>query len=114
MEEKAKLVIRKKLEELGEEKPKKAHLEQMKAEVVRVTGNKFLSMKTLEKWVRDVKKEMKSDKKKATLQKKEPEVPVQVSDRVFLQTISYEIASIRRMMDRISKQLDDMERMLGQ
>ena len=124
MDEQSKNIIKKKLQKLGDARLNKDNLKEIRDEISASTGhNKFASFKNVRKWVSMVKKELKkeqvssSKKEKAkgpAVEKAAPSVPnVAISDRVFMQTIGFEIAGIRRSMDRISNQLDELEKKLA-
>ena len=125
MDEQTKNIIKKKLQKLGDIRLGKEHLKELREEISTGTGhNQFASFKNIRKWVSMVKKDVKKDGKKEepalkrekpfALEKKEPDVPMEaISDRVFMQTIGYEIAGIRRSMDRISAQLTEIEKKLS-
>jgi hypothetical protein len=125
MDEQSRNIIKKKLQKIGDVRLNKDHLKELRQEISQGTGhNKFASFTNIRKWVAMVKKEQK---KEASAPKKEKERPMPayvdkkdpvehtaaISDRVFMQTIGYEIASIRRSMDRISTQLTDIEKKLS-
>jgi len=124
MDEQTGDIIRKKLQKLGEVRLGKEHLKELREEISQGTGhNQFASFKNIRKWVAMVKKGMKKEKKeeppapkkeRAAPAKKEPEdLMPELSERVFIQTVGYEIAGIRRTMDRISSQLDGIEKKLA-
>jgi hypothetical protein len=125
MDEQSKNIIRKKLQKLGDSRLSKDNLKEIRDEISEATGhNKFASFKNVRKWVSMVKKELKKEqagstkKEKASrgpaAEKSAPPVPgAVISDRVFMQTIGFEIAGIRRSMDRISNQLDELEKKLA-
>ncbi len=124
MDEQSRNIITRKLQKLGDVRLGKDHLKELRDEISKGTGhNKFASFKNIRKWVAMVKKEMKKEKKEeaaprkerpAAPERKETDEPMAaISDRVFMQTIGYEIAGIRRTMDRISTQLTDIEKKLS-
>jgi len=123
MDEQTGDIIRKKLQKLGEVRLGKEHLKELREEISQGTGhNQFASFKNIRKWVAMVKKGMKKEKKEEPAPKKERAAPAkkepeelmpELSERVFIQTVGYEIAGIRRTMDRISSQLDDIEKKLA-
>lgn len=112
-------------------------LGELKEMIFKKTGkHKFLPYTNLKKWIKEVKRDMKDKKptKKVEAKKEKPtenkKVVVNVSkvkeekvsenvsqkavispfqDRVLFQNLSYEISSMRRALERISKQLDDLE-----
>lgn len=116
-------------------------LTKLKETIYKKTGKyKFLPYTNLKKWIKEVKSEMKEKdkgkKKVETKSKSKPKVkskkvvkevgreidesPLQApkavispfQDRVLFQNLSYEISSMRRAIERISKQLDDLENTL--
>ncbi len=126
MDEQTRNIIRKKLQKLGDIRLAKEHLKELREEISEGTGhNQFASFKNIRKWVSMVKKDMKKDgrreeavttkkEKSGATERKEPDIPLEaISDRVFMQTIGYEIAGIRRSMDRISSQLTEIEKKLS-
>jgi hypothetical protein len=120
MDEQSKNIIKRKLQKLGDMRLGKEHLKELREEIAQGTGhNKFAPFKNIRKWVAMVKKEMKKEpalkKERAPApEKKAVDEPVAaISDRVFLQTIGYEVAGIRRTMDRISSQLTEIEKKLS-
>lgn len=113
-------------------------LGELKEMIFKKTGkHKFLPYTNLKKWIKEVKRDMKDKKptKKVEIKSKakptenkkvvvnvskvkEEKVSENVSqkavispfqDRVLFQNLSYEISSMRRALERISKQLDDLE-----
>jgi len=113
-------------------------LGELKEMIFKKTGkHKFLPYTNLKKWIKEVRRDMKDKKptkKVETKVKTKPtenkKVVVNVSkvkeekvsenvaqkavispfqDRVLFQNLSYEISSMRRALERISKQLDDLE-----
>ena len=127
MDEQTQTIIKRKLQKLGEIRLGKEHLKELREEIAQGTGhNQFASFKNIRKWVAMVKKETKKDSKKeevaspkkerlaAAPERKDADEPMAViSDRVFMQTIGYEIAGIRRSMDRIGAQLTEIEQKLS-
>ncbi len=122
MDEQTKNIIKRKLQKIGDVRLSKEHLKELREEIAHGTGhNKFAPFKNIRKWVAMVKKDMKKEEvstpkkeKPAVSEKKELVEPMTViSDRVFMQTIGYEIAGIRRSMDRISSQLTEIEKRLS-
>lgn len=124
MDEQSRNIIRRKLQKLGDVRLSKEHLKELREEIAQGTGhNKFAPFKNIRKWVSMVKKEMKKEEasaskkereKPSSSDRKEAEVPIAaISDRVFMQTIGYEIAGIRRSMDRIGAQLTEIEKKLS-
>ncbi|MFH1470238.1 MAG: hypothetical protein ABIF01_00660 [Candidatus Micrarchaeota archaeon] len=124
MDEQTGDIIRKKLQKLGNVRLGKEHLKELREEISRGTGhNQFASFKNIRKWVSMVKKGMKKERKDETpppkkeraapAKKESEELMPELSERVFIQTVGYEIAGIRRSMDRISSQLDDIEKKLA-
>jgi hypothetical protein len=124
MDEQTKNIIKRKLQKIGDVRLSKEHLKELREEIAHGTGhNKFAPFKNIRKWVAMVKKDMKKEEvstpkkekeRPAVSEKKELVEPMTViSDRVFMQTIGYEIAGIRRSMDRISSQLTEIEKRLS-
>lgn len=94
-------------------------LVELRNEISTKTGkNKFAPFSNVKIWIKQVRKTMAKEKKSGSKSKKagaqEYSVPPMspVMDKVFLQTISYEIAGIRRAMERVSHQLDQVEKQL--
>jgi hypothetical protein len=124
MDEQTKNIIRRKLQKIGDVRLSKEHLKELREEIAHGTGhNKFAPFKNIRKWVAMVKKDTKKEEvtsskkekdKSALPEKKETVEPMAaISDRVFMQTIGYEIAGIRRSMDRISTQLTEIEKKIS-
>ncbi|MFH1448648.1 MAG: hypothetical protein ABIG39_07335 [Candidatus Micrarchaeota archaeon] len=125
MDQQPKNIIKKKLQKWGNIRLTKDNLRELREAISDATGhNKFASFTNVRKWVSQVKKDMKKEastsKKEKPKSKREPaakkDVAVSmaiISDRIFLQTIGYEIAAIRRSMDRINSQLTEVEKKLS-
>lgn len=134
MEDDVKKVIKKALEKWEGESINQAKLAELKEMIYKKTGKyKFLPYVNLKKWIKEVKSDMKEKKptKKVEVKKEKPTetkkkevvkerrveednvAPKAVispfQDRVLFQNLSYEISSMRRALERISKQLDDLE-----
>ncbi|MEM4389765.1 MAG: hypothetical protein QXG98_03805 [Candidatus Micrarchaeia archaeon] len=119
MDEEVAAIIRKKLKSWGDEKLNTAKLVELRKEITERTGKyKFAPFSNIKKWVREVKKTLSAEErpaKKTATAKVTPaeETAPLLSDRVFLQNISFEIAGMRRTLERISQQLDMLERQLA-
>jgi len=134
LEDDVKKVIKKALEKWEGESINQAKLAELKEIIYKKTGKyKFLPYVNLKKWIKEVKSDMKEKKptKKVEVKKEKPTetkkkevvkerkveednvAPKAVispfQDRVLFQNLSYEISSMRRALERISKQLDDLE-----
>ncbi len=127
MDENVKKIIIDKLEEWGpEESITVTRLAELRDEITKQTGkHKFLPYTNLRKWVREVKKEMKTTSKSKKKQAKKEEAPAVAptpqraiispfADRVFFQNFTYELTSMRKTLERISKQLDELERQVNE
>ncbi len=124
MDDKGKNIVKRKLRKWGNPRLTKDQLKELRESIAQDTGhNKYASFKNLRKWVAQVKKEMKKEdsatkktktkKSDSTTSKKEVAATMAlISDKVFIQTIGYEIAAIRRSMDRIGNQLTEIEKKL--
>ncbi len=130
MEDDVKKIITKALEKWEGESLNNAKLSELKEMIFKKTGKyKFLPYTNLKKWIKEVKRDMKDKKttpKKVETKKEKPTETKKVTkvvdeevapkavispfqDRVLFQNLSYEISSMRRALERISKQLDDLE-----
>ncbi len=121
MDETVKGLIVEKLEEWGpDESITVAKLAELRDYITKKTGkHKFLPYTNLRKWVREVKKEMKITRRKKKTEKAptvaQPPSPQRAiispfADRVFFQNFTYELTTMRKTLERISKQLDELER----
>jgi hypothetical protein len=139
VDDKVKAIILKKLNDWEGESLNTEKLGELREIITKKTGkHKFLAYDNLRKWIREVKKEMRATtstvKKRVpetqTVQKtqtpqhtasevvaraQQMEVPQQkavispFADRVYFQNLTYELSSMRRTLERISKQIDDLE-----
>ena len=137
MDDDIKKIINKALQNWEGETINDKKLGELKEMIFKKTGkHKFLPYTNLKKWIKEVKRDMKDKKptKKVETKKEKPtenkKVVVNVNkvkeekvsenvsqkavispfqDRVLFQNLSYEISSMRRALERISKQLDDLE-----
>lgn len=140
MDEKVKSILIKQLKEWEGESITVARLGELRELITKKTGkHKFLPYNNLRKWVREAKQEMRAmSKKKAvtkTVVKSEPAARAQAAqptaeaatpamrpkamispfaDRVYFQNLTYEMGSMRRTLERISKQLDELEAQLNE
>lgn len=139
MDDKVKSLILKKLGEWDGESINTEKLGELRELITKKTGkHKFLAYDNLRKWIREVKKEMRATTKVQAKPVKAPEKaapapnytePAQsvrqeaavmqktsvispFSDRVYFQNLTYELGSMRRTLERISKQIDDLESQL--
>ncbi|MEM0438343.1 MAG: hypothetical protein QXU54_03530 [Candidatus Micrarchaeia archaeon] len=139
MDDKVKSIIMKKLAEWEGENINTQRLGELRELITKKTGkHKFLAYDNLRKWIREVKKEMRATAKvqakpakaaehsaepvrqaeQAAVQRAEaaePQKPAVMSPfagRVYFQNLSYELGSMRRTLERISKQIDDLEAQL--
>ncbi len=137
LDDKVKAIITKKLAEWEGEALNADKLGELRELITKKTGkHKFLPYTNLKKWIREVKKEMRAThtvgaKKKTTESEAEAQVatapsprPVHTeelpqktvmspfADRVYFQNLAYEVGSMRRTLERISKQLDELENQL--
>jgi Sec-independent protein translocase protein TatA len=138
LDEDVKKIIKKALQKWEGESINQNKLSELKEMIFKKTGKyKFLPYTNLKKWIKEVKSEMKDKKtttkkvenkskkkptetkikkEKVVKQKKveeETAAPKAVispfQDRVLFQNLSYEISNMRRTLERISKQLNDLE-----
>lgn len=134
MDDKVKNIIMKKLKDWEGESITVSKLAELREIITKKTGkHKFLPYVNLRKWVREVKKEMRAmNKQKSVSTQKtvakttaaaKPEAKVQsapsaiispFADRVYFQNLTYELTSMRRTLERISKQLDELETQLNE
>lgn len=136
LDDKVKSIIMKKIEEWGDQPINVARLSELREVITKKTGkHKFLPYNNLKKWIREVKKEMRTmpKTKQATKTVATPAVPAQptevavpkpvpqpaavmspFADRVYFQNLGYELSSMRRALERISKQLDELEAQLNE
>ncbi|MGB9635450.1 MAG: hypothetical protein ACP5H8_01170 [Candidatus Micrarchaeia archaeon] len=140
VDDNVKSIIMKKIEEWGDQPVNVARLSELRELITKKTGkHKFLPYNNLKKWVRDVKKEMRAmskSKQTTSATTKALQVPAQpqaqarqeqlvprpapqpvavmspFADRVYFQNLGYELSSMRRALERISKQLDELEAQL--
>ncbi|MCX8205760.1 MAG: hypothetical protein N3H30_00850 [Candidatus Micrarchaeota archaeon] len=139
MDEKVKSLIIKKLGEWEGESINTQRLGELRELITKKTGkHKFLAYDNLRKWIREVKKEMRATAKAQAKPAKEAEKPAATvrqpeavpatrpeaveaqkasvispfADRVYFQNLTYELGSMRRTLERISKQIDDLEAQL--
>ncbi|MFH1286021.1 MAG: hypothetical protein ABIH99_05565 [Candidatus Micrarchaeota archaeon] len=132
MDEQTKKIIKNKLlGPWGAQPLTKDALSELRGEIAKKTGkNKYAPFANVKKWIKDVKKEIKQELKTAmkteestkTIFRELPRPPAPaiiapspspIMDRVYLQTVSFEIAGIRKSMERISKQLDELEKQIA-
>lgn len=112
----------------------KKELQEIKEYIVKKTGEgKYTSLTTIRKWVNEVRKEMRAKSKKRKEKKglriaqktksikeeiyaKPIEVEPSPEERKIaaIQNITYEMAAIRQLLQRINKQLDSVETLLKQ
>ncbi|MEM3364314.1 MAG: hypothetical protein QXS93_02270 [Candidatus Micrarchaeia archaeon] len=146
LDENVKRIIISKLKEWEGETITVARLGELRELITKKTGkHKFVPYTNIRKWIRDVKKEVKTAEKLEKNAEKggKPQPPqAQVSqvpkhtgpvvvamqpsaveaasksvispfaDRVYFQNLSYELTAMRRNLERISKQLDELEAQL--
>ncbi len=133
MDDKVKSIIMKKLKDWEGESITVTKLAELREIITKKTGkHKFLPYVNLRKWVREVKKEMRamSKQKSAVVEKTAAKAPQPsakqeppaaqgamispFADRVYFQNLTYELTSMRRTLERISKQLDELETQLNE
>ncbi len=90
---------------------------ELRNEITSRTGrDRFAPLSDVVRWIRMVKKEMAKKSKTKAGGRAAPEsraITAPVGDRVFLQNISFEIAGMRRALERLMQQLDEVEASLG-
>ncbi|MCC7570207.1 hypothetical protein KO465_02560 [Candidatus Micrarchaeota archaeon] len=111
---------------------KAKEIAEIKDYVYKNTGEgKYAKTQTVKEWIKNAKKSMKEEKKSIKKQKTEqivkkartirdeiyPKKSEQIPDQeekksVAIQNISYEMAAMRQILQRVNKQLDSIESML--
>jgi len=91
----------------------KDRLLELRDEIIKRTGFKSLPLTMLKKWVRKTVKETAQAEKLKAIQYGGMPIAAPVSEKAFLQSISFDLASMRRSLDRIANRLVEIEKELS-
>lgn len=87
---------------------------ELRDEIVKKTGFSSLPLTTLKKWVRKTVRETAQAEKLKTLAYA-PAMPIAapISEKAFLQFLSFDIAAMRKSLEKIANRLTEIERELA-
>lgn len=93
----------------------KTRLLELRDEIEKVTGRRPPSLQSLKTMVRRVAREAAQTKvlREVALVRTAAPIAAPITDRTVLQSIAYDIAGMRRELERIAARLSEIERMLA-